>query len=304
MMTRIRFALAAASLLSLSGGEAFACAEFKSLPDIVFSSPYDPFAATQAPRTVTIRVGGTESGCTVGIGVDGGQNGGRRMSGPGGGSLRYEIVGSDGRPVPDAPATADNGLLVERIPGKSRLDVAAYAMMPPGQTPSSGGYSDQLTFNLYEMSDGQPGRLLDSHTVSVQASVSGTIQSTLVVGGQRGDLGGRTATLEFGELETGKSLTFGLEVTGNTPYQVTLESQNRGHFTGLDTGITDARIPYTLTMDGRTVGLGGPFDLPVSSPTDSGRRSNEHGFEVRVGNTERALAGRYSDAITVTVSAN
>lgn len=303
-MTRIPMALTAASLLALSGGPALACAEFTSLPDIGFSSPYDPFAPTQAPRAVTIRVGGAENGCLVGIGVDDGRNGGRRMSGPGGGMLRYEIVGSDTRPVPDAPATADNGLMVERIPGKSRRDITAYAIMLPGQTPSSGSYSDQLTFSLYEMSDGQPGRLLDSHTVAVRASVSGTIQSTLVVAGQRGDLGGRTATLEFGALETGKSLTFGLEVTGNAPYQVTLESQNRGHFAGLDSGITDARIPYTLTMDGRSIGLGGPFDLPVSSPTDSGRRSNEHDFEVRVGDTERALAGRYSDAITVTVSAN
>lgn len=301
-MTRFVFALA--GLLTLAGGEALACAEFTSLPDIHFSSPYDPFAATQSPRMVTIRVGGTDNGCMVGIGVDNGRNGGRRMSGPGGGMLRYEIVGSDARPVPDAPATADNGLIVERIPGKSRQDVAAYAIMMAGQTPSSGSYSDQLTFNLYEMSNGQPGRLLDSHTVSVQATVSGTIQSTLIVAGSRGDLGGRTATLDFGELETGKSLTFGLEVTGNTPYQVSLESQNRGHFAGQDAGILDARVGYTLTMDGRGVGLSGPFDLPVSSPTDSGRRSNEHSFEVRVGDTERALAGRYSDAITITVSAN
>jgi len=289
---------------TLAAGEAFACAEFKSLPDISFPSPYDPFAGTQAPRTVTIRLGGTDSGCTVGIGVDGGRNGSRRMSGPSGGTLRYEIVRSDGRSVPDAPATADNGLIVERITGKSREDVTLYAMLLAGQTPSSGSYSDQLTFNLYEMSNGQPGRLLDSHSVSIQATVSGTIQSTLIVGGQRGDLGGRTATLDFGELETGRTLSFGLEVTGNTPYQVTLESQNHGELKWMESGFADGRIVYSLTMDGRSVGLSGPFDLPVASPTDSGRRSNEHSFEVRIGDTERALAGRYSDAITITVSAN
>jgi len=296
--------LAAALLLAAS--PARACdLELRSVNDIAFSGRYDPFAGSENPRAMRFSVNNKDKqDCLFGVGIDQGRNGARRMAGGDGGLLRYEILGPDNRPVADAPATPLNGLLVGSYSGNSgtATGLEVYAVLPPGQMVAAGSYTDQLAISVYELVAGQPGRLHDTQTFSVRASVGSAMQATLVVGGVRGDLAGRVATLDFGEMESGKTLPFELEIDGNAPYQVTLASENGGVLPGVEVGNRDSRIAYTLSMDGRDVSLSAPLTLTLSAP--GGRSGNHHTFQVRIGDVSRALAGRYADNLTVTVSAN
>lgn len=309
MTTRIA-ATAAAIILSAAlplAAPAAACElELRSVNDINFSGRYDPFAGAQVPRSMRFVVNNRDKqDCLFGVGVNQGQNGGRRMSGAGG-LLRYDILGPDNRTVGDAPATPLNGLLAGAYRGNSGTapDLEVYAVIAPGQMEPAGGYSDQLTFSVYELVGGQPGRLHDSVSVAVRTEVGSAMQASLIVGGVRGLLAGRIATLDFGEMETGKTLPFELEIDGNSPYRVTLASENGGVMAGTEVGNRDSRVGYTVSMDGREVTLAGPLTMGLAAPSSSGRSSTQHAFQIRLGDVSRALAGRYADNLTVTVTAN
>jgi len=298
-----RLAVPVLGVLLLAAAPAGACdLTLNGLKDIAFSGTYDAFAGAVPPQAVRFTVKNRGPHCQFAIGVNQGATGGRRMAGPGIGTLRYDILGASNRTVLDAPAPAADGLVV----GHTRTDQSqeVYATIPASQTVSAGAYSDQLTFNIYELVDGQPGRLHDTQTVAVRASVGSSIRSTLIVGGVQGSLAGRVATLDFGELRTGQSLPFELQIDGNTPYQVTLASENLGRLAGTDTVNRESRIAYTVTMDGRGATLASPLTMPVVAPSDYGRSSNAHAFQVQIGDISQAIAGRYADNITVTVSAN
>jgi spore coat protein U-like protein len=300
-------ALLAAALLAalMPAGAAQACRlELRNLNDITFSGRYDPFAATQSPRSMRFSVRNKDFDvCSFGVGIDRGQNGNRLMAGDGD-TLDYEIVGPDNRAIADAPATSGNGLLTGiAFTPMLPVELEVWAIVPAGQMAEAGKYDDRLTVNLYQMSGGQPGQRHDSETFEVEATVGSTMQTKLIVGGVSGRLDGRVATLDFGDLETGKTLSFDLEVAGNVPYEVRLQSENRGAFTGTDSGNRDGRITYTLSMNGRSLSLTGTAEVDVAAP-HGGTLTNEHNFTVQVGDTSRALAGRYSDSLTVTVSAN
>ncbi|HYE01393.1 MAG TPA: spore coat protein U domain-containing protein [Alphaproteobacteria bacterium] len=298
--------LLALFLAILPLAEAAACKlQLNSIGAIRFAGRYDPFAAAQMAGSLRIALENKHGSgtCTYGIGVDGGQNGIRRMSGQDGAQLRYDILGPSNRPVADAPANAANGLVVGTVPPKGRLTVELYPVLPAGQMVPPQYYADRVTATVYTLSNGQPSETVDSQAVDVQAQVAEVIQSTLQVGGVRGALDGRTGTLDFGELRSGASKEFGLEIAGNIPYRVTLQSENRGQLLGIGAGNAGRAVPYALALDGRTVPLGGAFELPVAAPTASGRSANQHGFTVQIGDLGWALAGDYADNITVTVSA-
>ncbi|WP_207459659.1 spore coat protein U domain-containing protein [Azospirillum sp. SYSU D00513] len=285
----------------LAAGSAEACRlDLRSVDDIRFSGRYDPFAGSQPPRSMIFQVRNKDKDrCSFGVGIDRGQNGNRRMQG--GGFLAYEVVGPDNRPAADAPSGPGNGLLAGTV-GDDDAVVTVWAAIAAGQLVEPGRYRDRLTVSLYELSGGQPGQLHDRQTIEVEAEVGSAMQSKLIVGGARGELDGRVATLDFGEMRTGDSLSFGVEVAGNTPYAVRLESENGGAFAGVDANNREGRIGYSLSMDGAVLPLGGPVSMTGGGSSGAGG-SHEHHFEVRVGDTSRALAGRYADSLTVTVSA-
>jgi hypothetical protein len=158
----------------------------------------------------------------------------------------------------------------------------------------AGDYRDSVTFTLYRATGSQPGRVMDTQNVQVRARVRSAASATVIIDGVRQALSGARGTLDFGSLSNGATRGFSLEVTGNSSYSVTLESENGGAFAGPQ----GSTVPYTLAVDGRSVSNARTVNLSF------GANQTQHQVTVTVGEVGRALAGNYQDNLILTVSSD
>lgn len=305
------------ALLPAGDAEAACRLRFGSLPRMEFVGRYDAFAdagpATRFELTVDTPTGGI---CDFAVGVDagtGGAGGGgagtggagtRRMT-SGTGALAYALytTGNGSTHLLDAGGAGIGNLLTGGFRGKpAPVTLPFFADIPAGQIVPAGRYSDTLTFTLYDLEGGIPGAVLDTRSVRVAASVAPVARFEVVIGGVRRPLRGRLGTLDFGELEEGERLGFELEVSGNLDYDVEIESGNGGTLAGRGEA-GGSSVPYALRLDGRPLAIGGRVRVPVTAAASSGRDANRHDFDVEIGSVSGAVAGKYRDDLTLTVTA-
>jgi len=305
-MQRIALTLVLAMLPFAAGmRDAAACSpRFQQLanPDVGGAGGYDPFESNPRAQTFQIRVeNADDDNCKffVTISEDGGD--GRRMSGPGG-ELGYEFYTSATlkTPVGDIPGTKNAEVLDGDLKKNDTVAIVEYyALVAPGQTVAAGRYSEQRRFSLYRWPPAN-ATLEDERSVTVSANVRSAIAVTFDDGGRSVDLSGMRRTLDFGQLRSGERRSFNLEVASNTPYELMLESENRGMLKHATADIYNV-VPYSLTLGGQPLGLSGPVILPFTS--DGRSDVVRHRFAVTIGTIDRAVAGRYADNVTITVSA-
>ncbi|TWB64270.1 spore coat protein U-like protein [Nitrospirillum viridazoti] len=265
---------------------------------------YDPFAALQPPtyNTVTVQyIAG--SNCTFGIGIDSGLWGStRRMLGLSGNWLSYDLYKDAAltQRVGDYGTGNVSNLITGSVNngrGTQTATTGFYASVPAGQLVGSNYYFDQVTVTLYQLnSSGNIVAVMDSAIVQVRATVRTSVSATVNVGGVRTNLGASAANVDFGELTTGASRSFDLEVSGNTGYSVSIQSQNGGRLVNNDAGTS---IPYSMTVDGRGVPSSGTT-LTYYSYSSLDR----HTFIVVIGDVTKVIAGTYTDYLLMTVTAN
>lgn len=139
--------------------------------------------------------------------------------------------------------------------------------------------------------------LLAAYAVPVQAAgATGTLRL-------KGNVT-QVCTVEVRDMGTDLNLVNGSntvpvgEVTENcnsgTGYTITLSSQNEGKLT---TG-TGAQVPYTVNYDGAT---GGAHGLQVNR--DGARFDKKSTLAVNVNGNAQAIAGNYTDTVTITIAA-
>jgi spore coat protein U-like protein len=278
----------------------------EGLSRIAFVQGYDPLSGREAEERVDVTVRRLSGDCDFALGAGPGQGGGatRRMS-QGGSGLAYEIYGGRGRgrPLRDADTGGTDVLVLGEFRGnqvEARLDLTA--IVPEGQVVTAGGYSDTVVFTLYQLVGGVPGRVLDSRAVSVSATVSAVASFEVVIDGSRTALrGGTLGKLDFGTLSAGQRRGFDLEARGNVGYDIELGSENGGAMVGQGYA-KESSVPYRLYLDGRGLDLGRPAAVGQSPVTDTGRAATLHRFEIEIGDTGRAEAGKYRDDLTLTVT--
>lgn len=187
--------------------------------------------------------------------------------------------------------------------GNSDIDVAASGGSRGNNVPfrirfptewglNAGTFTDQLRFSLIDASGAEIDQLLVTVNLAVPRSVS-----VRVVGATGVD---DVARIRLGNLSSSqptRSDPFGVRVWSTSGYSVAFRSTGNGtlvHEDELD------RIPYRLLMDRQEV------DVATSTPVTFMQHTNSlgelHALEVQVPAT-RARAGRYSDRVTVTVTA-
>lgn len=292
-------------LAALPARAAQSCyAQLSGLSQVTPVSSYDPFASLLPPtyNTVTVQyLGG--SNCTFGIGIDSGLWGGtRRMLGLSGNWLSYDLYKDAAltQRVGDSGTGNVSNLITGTVSNGRNSQTATmgfYASVPSGQLVGSSYYFDQVTVTLYQLnSAGNVVAIMDTAIVQVRATVRTSVSATVNVGGLRTSLGASAANVDFGELTTGASRSFDLEVSGNTGYSVTIQSQNGGQL--VNSG-ANTRIPYTMTVDGRGVPSSGTT-LNYYSYSSLDR----HTFIILVGDVTKVIAGTYTDYLLMTVTAN
>ena len=221
------------------------------------------------------------------------------------GSLAYALytTGNGSTHLLDAGGAGVGNLLTGGIRGKPEpVTLPFFSSIPAGQIVAAGRYSDTLTFTLYDLDGGIPGAVLDTRSVRVEASVAPVARFEVVIGGIRRTLQGQIGTLDFGELDEGERLGFELEVSGNLDYDVEIESGNAGTLAGHGEA-GGGSVPYVLRLDGRPLAIDRRVRVPVTAAASSGRDVNRHDFDVEIGTISGAVAGKYRDDLTLTVTA-
>jgi hypothetical protein len=157
----------------------------------------------------------------------------------------------------------------------------------------AGRYVEQLRLLLID----ENGTELGSDFISLRMNVpqAAALRIFGAAGGGEGparmDLGQLSSTRET------RSAPFQVRVWSTAPYNVTFGSDNGGylvHANGLD------RIRYQLTVDSRQVDLTSPSETHF--PSHTGAAGDIHPLELLVGPVT-ALAGSYSDRVTITITA-
>ncbi len=286
--------------LATSVLEAGACElHLTGLANVTIAPGYNPFAAAGSSEAERFEVVHQGEPCPffVTFSADAGGGGHRAMRGAAGG-LGYEFYRSSRRAdiLAALPAARDQNLLLGAFArGQAKRQLDYYVFVAPGQRVPPGRYQDAVKITVYE-GDLTSYRLADTRTVKIRTEVAAVVEVSLIDGGGRRDLAGARSVLDFGQLETGESKHFRIDVKTNSGYDITLESENRGALR-LEDSTASSRVPYTLSINGLALDLGAAVSLPFSAARPS------HRFAVTIGRTHNALSGRYQDNILLTVTA-
>ncbi len=207
------------------------------------------------------------------------------------GNRRVEVLADSA-----AGGTVDSDVIVADAPsGQQGRAIPFQIGVPTEWGLRAGTYVERLQLLLVDRN----GNVADRSTLTVNVVIPPAVSLRLigaVIGGEtRGpaqiDLGNLSNTRET------RSQRFGALILSTAPYVVRFTSANRGnllHEQGSEL------IPYRLYFDGALVDLAGSPEFPYLQATPRG--GDRRAMNIVVPPVV-ALAGRYSDRITVTVSA-
>jgi len=164
----------------------------------------------------------------------------------------------------------------------------------------SGNYSDAVLVKLYSGSHDGEYVLEDSQAVFLTTHVAKSISIYLADIGQSFTEGRISKTLDFGELEEWEYRDIEIQVKSNTAYNLKIRSQNNGR---LKHEKLNEYIPYSIFVDGVSISsTNNSGTTPLHGSSKSGQVT--HGTRVMIGDVSNKVAGRYTDFVTITATAN
>lgn len=197
---------------------------------------------------------------------------------------------------PTAGGTADSDVVIANAPpGPQGRAVPFQLGVSTEWGLRAGTYVDQLELVLIDPS----GRVVDRSTFTITIIIPSAVSLRLVGAVVGGGVGG-PAQVNLGSLsstEETRSERFGALIFSTAPYSVRFSSANRGnmlHEQGRE------QVPYRLFFDGMLVDLAGANEFPYLDRSAKGGDRRPMSIVVP---PVVALAGRYSDRVTVTVTA-
>ncbi|MBR9808399.1 MAG: hypothetical protein GYB49_14375 [Alphaproteobacteria bacterium] len=179
--------------------------------------------------------------------------------------------------------------------GQFQRTVSFDLQIPPGQKTVAGRYVGRLEVSLYPDTSAA-GELADRQYMEVVVDVLPRIDAsfgTNAIGGQK------TTSLNFGKLQKGQKSSIEFSVTANIGYSIKVTSDNSGT---LRHEHTTSGIDYSVYLDGTRISVdaSSASETLLSSATNS-----QHSMDFLItSNTSKALAGNYTDRLTLVVSAD
>jgi hypothetical protein len=110
--------------------------------------------------------------------------------------------------------------------------------------------------------------------------------------------GSDAATIDLGELTSGKRGTAYLQVRSNISAQLAFRSASGGYLVNAST--PQSRVRYTMELAGVPVDLRGPASVAIGPQMSINGTAIE--IAVTVGEVTGAAAGRYLDTVTIDIS--
>lgn len=197
---------------------------------------------------------------------------------------------------PTSPGTTDSDVRVANAPpGPQGRAVPFQIGVATEWGLSAGTYTELLELLLVD----RDGNIVDRTPLTVTVVIPATV-SLRLVGAITGGGGNQPAQVDLGNLSSTKetrSEPFGARIFSTSPYVVSISSINLGNLLRQQ---GSEQIPYTMFFDGVMVDLagGGEFIQPRGTPQEGDYRPMSVVVPPVV-----VLAGRYSDRITITVTA-
>lgn len=165
--------------------------------------------------------------------------------------------------------------------------------LPRGQARRAGDYTNAFIARLF--ANGRAVREID-----FQLSVRVARQADLKLAGNAEGRLGKTAGMNFGELETGETLSAMLAVRANGAYNLAVASENHGQLQHISLSGENTSVPYRAWLDAQQLSLQSGVDSRnFSAPQDGQHYRN---ISVQIGDTRGRMAGKYRDTLRVTVT--
>lgn len=207
------------------------------------------------------------------------------------GNQQIEIL-----PDPASGGTADSDIIIANAPpGPQGRAVPFQIGVQTEWGLRAGTYIDRLQLLLID----EAGNIVDRSPLTITIRIPPAV-SLRLVGAVVGGGGGGPAQVDLGNLSSTtetRSERFGARIFSTAAYVVRFDSANQGnllHEQGRE------QVPYRLFFDGVLVDLVGANEFPYLNSTPKG--GDRRPMRIVVPPVV-ALAGRYSDRITITVTA-
>lgn len=176
-----------------------------------------------------------------------------------------------------------------------------YLSIPAKRFVQAGVYQDTYTFKLYSGEfDKSAAQSEDIKNVVFTSYVPSLAQISLVESGASFDEFDTKQSIEFGELIEGAEQSFDIQVRSNSPYVLSMESENKGFLRYEGYGSSDEdKVSYVLSVDGHAQDLSVEKDI-FSQSSISDASGRQHRVFVSIGKVDFPRAGSYKDNISVT----
>lgn len=203
----------------------------------------------------------------------------------------------------DIPEATQNNIVANSFSAKSgpTLNQDSYrAVLASVSYPPFGLYCDSVTISLYSGS-------LSSHSLAQQANVSlcyysqRQIDVSLVQKGGAFNVNASSLALDFGVLTVNATQTFDLVIMNNVGFTISLASANGGYL--IQSG-GRSKILYSTTVNGQAANLAAGGAQVASGSLSVPAVPVRFPVTITIGDPSKALAGTYTDAMTVTVTAS
>tara|TARA_R100001244_G_scaffold28828_2_gene28175 strand:- start:832 stop:1779 length:948 start_codon:yes stop_codon:yes gene_type:complete len=178
--------------------------------------------------------------------------------------------------------------------GQPQRQIKFQVTLPPGQRVRAGQYTGRLAVSLFESRDGGQ-ELVTQQTVDVVTQVAPSVVASF---GSDAQGGIKSMDMDFGTLMKGQEKSLDFSVAANTPYSIDLLSENAGE---LRHEFTPYGIAYDLRIDGQLVQPAAGTETTILQ----GHTSSQHRLDFMIRTeTALALAGKYSDRLTLIIAAD
>ena len=197
------------------------------------------------------------------------------------------------------------------IIGKNQTNTYSYYMSlsPLGNiAPHAGVYYDDVKIEAYTGTYTNKGPYENHRNLNIYIVVPKFTSLSLVDTGGSYDPGRTFKTLDFGELTTGKELSFDTRVVSNAGYRLKISSANNGKLSRNRSFDRHSSIHYRFYANGNLINLDDSSNSPVTIATGSGVTSADGAkipIRVLIGKVDNSKSpGVYQDYITLTTITN
>ena len=183
------------------------------------------------------------------------------------------------------------------------------SLAPEGNlAPHAGVYYDNVKVESYTGTYINKGSLEYQRNLNIYIVVPKFTSLSLVDSGGAYDPSRTSKTLDFGELTTGKELSFDTRVISNAGYRLKISSANNGKLSRNRNFDHHSSIRYRFYSNGNLIDLDDSSDRPVTIATGSGVTSAQGAkipIRVLIGKVDNSKSpGTYQDYLTLTTITN